>query len=161
MRKRELNTYRRLLPGAILVVSLGLSALYAHRAAGKGDGSLLDDDKISLAQLEQKIADSNAPPAVWMSYGRRLYDAKEYSRAALAYAHVMEAEPFNRDARFQRALALAGAGDAEGLLGYLRDQLYTDPKLPAEALGRSELRQFLNDPRFAALQKDAAAQAMD
>ena len=159
--RAELNTYRRLLPSAILVASLGLSALYVHRAAGKAAGLSADADQMSLAQLEQKIADSNAPPAVWMAYGRRLYDANELSRAALAYAHVMEAEPFNRDARFQRALALAGANDAEGLLVYLRDQLYIDPKLPAEALGRSELSQFLTDPRFAALQKDAAAQAMD
>jgi hypothetical protein len=154
-----LNNYRRLPPTLILVAACAISALYVFIARVRhANGNI---DQLSLVELEQKIAASDATPPIWLAYGQRLFEAGQFERAALAYQRVIDAEPFNRAARLQRALALAAGKDADGLAAFLRDQLYSDPKLAAEILSRPELHEYLSDARFATLQKDAAAQAMD
>lgn len=143
----------------MLVVAFTLAMVYArplssrrsdHAAAGS-----------SLENLEQQIAAGNAATEIWAAYGERLFTAGQFDRAAMAYEHVIEQQPYNRTARFQCGLAWANANDADRLLAFARNQLYFEPKLAAEILDRPEARRFLSDPRFAVLQKDARAQAMD
>ena len=145
----------------VLVAACLLAGLYTRAfSAGNKDthGNL---DRATLEQLERMIATGTAPPQAWAAYGQRLYDTRQYARSALAYRRVIEAEPYNRPARFQCALALAAANDADGLLAYLRGQLYVEPKLVAELLDHSALKRIQADARFAILKKEARAQAMD
>jgi tetratricopeptide (TPR) repeat protein len=114
-----------------------------------------------LASLEHTIAAGQATTQTWLIYGQALDNAGQYARAAMAYDKVLESEPYHRPARFARGLTLAKAGDRDGLLAYLATQLHIEPKLVAELLERPELASCLTDGRFAALQKEARAQAMD
>ncbi len=144
----------------MLVVACGLAAIYAGRRDRSRD-ALAELDRLSLPELERRIADAPASVEVWGVYGQRLYDAKQFDRAALAFGRVIELQPYNRPARFQRGLSLAGAGDTEGVFAYLQETLYTEPKLVVELMDRPELRPFMGDAKFAQLQKDARSQAMD
>jgi tetratricopeptide (TPR) repeat protein len=157
------NDQRRLPSAIVLVVALSLSAVYAHRAnLRRTHGSGSDAEHSTLQELEQQIATGTARPETWSAYGHALFAADQYDRAALAFEHVIESQPSNREARVQAGLSLAAAGDADRLLAFLRDQLYFEPKLAVELLDRAEMQRFLtDDPRFSTLQKDARAQAMD
>jgi hypothetical protein len=135
-----------------------LSALYARASSSGNDG---DVDRASLEQLERMIAGGSTSTQTWAAYGKRLFENKQFSRSALAYGRVIEIEPYNRPARLQCALALAGTGEADPLLAYLRTQLYVEPKLVAELLDHGDLQRYRSDARFVALQKEARAQAMD
>ena len=151
-----MNHYRRLPAIVVLVASLALAIAYARpwQAAGATSGS-------DLRSLEHTIAAGKATTQTWLAYGQALDTAGQYARAAMAYEKVLESEPYHRPARFARARSLAKAGDRDGLLPYLQIQLHVEPKLVAELLDRPELSPYLSDPRFAALQKEARAQAMD
>jgi hypothetical protein len=143
----------------VLVVATAIATIYARprqHSSNAGTGG-----SISLEQLEQQIASGSAPTEVWSAYADRLFTAGQFDRAALAYEQVIEQQPSDRVARFQCALAWAETNNADRLLAFARDQLYFEPKLAAEILDRPECRRFLSDPRFALLQKDARAQAMD
>jgi hypothetical protein len=143
----------------VLVVACGLSILYA-RTAGAKKADQSDLDRATLQQLEQVIATGSASPAAWAAYGRRLYEARDFPRAALAFERVINGEPYHRPARFQLALSHAAANNAEGLLTFLQAQVFVEPKLVAELLDRSELQAFLGDARFATLQKEPRAPEM-
>ena len=154
-----MNNYRRLPAMLVLVVALSLATLYARpRQHNRGDGA---GGNSSLDQLEQQIASGSASTETWSAYADRLFTAGQFDRAALAYEHVIEQQPYDRATRFRCALAWADTNDADRLLAFARDQLYFEPKLAAEILDRPECRKFLGDPRFALLQKDARTQAMD
>lgn len=145
----------------MLVVFGLLATLYARpwQTAGRsGNGELAG---ATLDELERRIAQGSASASVWNAYGRRLYDARQFSLAAQAYQKVIEIEPYDRPARFQCALSFASANETEGLLAFLRSQVHVEPKLVAELLDRTELQAFLADARFTALQAEARAQAMD
>jgi tetratricopeptide (TPR) repeat protein len=151
-----MNHYRRLPSIAVLVAFALAAILYARpwKAAGAAGGT-------SIEQLEQQIAAGQADVPTWLAYGQALFDAGQFARSALAYEKAIESEPYHRPARFQRGLALAKAGDREGLLDFLNAQLHQEPKLVAELLARPELGSHLADSRYSTLQKEAAAQAMD
>lgn len=114
-----------------------------------------------IEALETQIAAGTADVQTWLAYGQALYGTGQFARSAMAYEKAIELEPYHRPARFQRGLALAKAGDREGLFDYLTAQLHQEPKLVAELLDRPELGAFLTEARYASLQKEARAQAMD
>ncbi len=145
----------------MLVAFAALATLYARpwQPAGRSANGELAGE--TLVQIEHRIAEGSATAAVWEEYGHRLYDAKQFARAAQTYQKVIEIEPYDRPARFQCALAFAASTDADGLLAFLRSQLHVEPKLVAELLDRTELQAFLADARFASLRTEARAQAMD
>lgn len=155
-----MNSYRRLPALIVLVVAIALATLYARPLSNK-QSSGQSGSSATLEQLEQQIATGSAPTEIWSAYGERLFNANQFDRAAMAYEHVIEQEPYNRAARFQCGLAWANTNNPDRLLAFVRTQLYAEPKLAAEILDRPEARQYLSDPRFAMLQKDARAQAMD
>jgi len=155
------NHYRRLPSIIVLVAFATLSLTYARPwrpRGGSGNGDLAN---ATLDQLERRIAQGITTPQTWSEYGRRLFDAGQFARAAQAYEMVIEAEPYQRPARLQCAVSFASAGDADHLFSFLRSQLHVEPKLVAELFDRAELQRYLSEPRFATLRNEARAQAMD
>ncbi|HEY8667643.1 MAG TPA: hypothetical protein VIL86_13330 [Tepidisphaeraceae bacterium] len=157
-------THHRRVPAIVILVAALLLALgYARRGTARpGTGAdAASYAGLTLDQLEKRIGAGAVPPAAWEAYGGRLFDSGDFARSALAYAQAIDAQPYNRAARLRRGIALANARDHPGLLAFLREQVYAEPKLAAELFDRPELAGYLANPEFAALRADARAQAMD
>lgn len=119
----------------------------------------------SVEAMEAKIAEltktGKVPPATWRAYADALVEAKQYAKAAAAFAEVLKAEPFQRDAKFQCGLALAMAGDSDGFYNFQKDLVYSEAKLAVELFDRPETQRFRSEKRFAELVNEAKNQAMD
>jgi tetratricopeptide (TPR) repeat protein len=148
--------YRRWPSILVLLVAAGLGTYYLRslKAAGAGSGD-------SLEQLEKQIAQGHSDAKIWYSYAQRLTEAKRFEQASLAYRKVLDKEPSNRQAKFGCALSLAQAGNADEFYNYMHDLAYGEAKLAIEIFDRRECQPWLKDARFAGLQKEAKAQAMD
>lgn len=143
---------------ALLLVPAGLAWRAAGDAERAGGGEL---EQAGLAELERRIAHDDADPALWYHYGRRLQDEGRHGHAAEAFRQVLEREPFHREAAYQRALALAEAGDAEILYAFLSDLVLSDAKLAASLFERPECGRYLAEERFRRLNQEAKVQALD
>jgi hypothetical protein len=119
----------------------------------------------NLVALEKQIAAERAQGGVtaktWRAYADALVDAREFAKAALAFQEVLQLEPRNQDAKFQRGLALAQAGAGDALYQFQKDLVYSEPKLAVSIFERSEVQRFLTEERFSSLAKEAKHQAMD
>jgi tetratricopeptide (TPR) repeat protein len=119
----------------------------------------------SLEAMEAKITElskaGGVPAATWRTYADALVEAKQYSKAAAAYKELLELEPFQRDAKFQRGLALAMAGASDEFFNYQKDLVYSEAKLAVELFERPETKKYREEKRFADLVNEAKNQAMD
>jgi hypothetical protein len=149
------NRHSRIPAILILVASIGLGYAYLRKA--RADARPAG----GLEALEAKIQSGKADKKDWLDYAAALNDAKKYGQAAQAYKKVLELEPYHRQAKFEVALALANAGDKDGLAHFLRDLVYAEAKLAVDLFERREMKPYLEDPQFQGLQKEARAQAMD
>ena len=149
------NRHSRIPAIVILVAIAGVGYAYVHRL--RADARPAE----GLAALEARIQSGNAGKAEWLAYGSALNAAGEYGQAARAFKQVLEIEPYHREAKVEAVVAMANAGDREGLAGFLRDLVYAEPKLCVDLFERRELKPYLGDARFQAFQKEARAQAMD
>jgi tetratricopeptide (TPR) repeat protein len=113
--------------------------------------------------LEKAIAGGENRPETWCAYAQRLTETSppRFAQAALAYRKVLEKDPYHRQARVGCALALAQAWNADELHAFLRELIYSEPKLAVDLFDRPECRAYLAKERFVSLQKEARAQAMD
>jgi tetratricopeptide (TPR) repeat protein len=138
----------------LLVLTAGVFFLYGLRkTSGATDAQ--------LAELQHAVAAPDATPATWMRYAGMLQELGQHSRAAIAYRRVLEADPYNRDARLNCALCLARMSNADECFNFLRATLLLDPRLTLHILGRPEVATFLAEGRFQTLKKDAVAQSLD
>lgn len=149
----------------IVLVALSLGALYVT-AWGRVEALWKKQPgEQSVEALEKRIADEqkagSVSSATWFAYGNALGEAKRWPDAAKAYQEVLALEPARRDAKFQCALALAQAGQADEFYKFQKDLVYGEAKLAIELFERPETQKYLADERFSALAKEAKNQAMD
>jgi tetratricopeptide (TPR) repeat protein len=151
-----MNRYHRLPSFLVLLIVVGAGSLYMHRyGRANGNGGR------GLEALEKIIQKGKADKETWFSYAEALSDAGKYDRAAQAFKKVLELEPSHRQAKVGCALSLAQATKTDELYSYVKDLVFSEPKLAMDLLERPELSTYMSDARFAALQKEAKAQAMD
>jgi cytochrome c-type biogenesis protein CcmH/NrfG len=149
----------------IVLVALSLGALYVT-AWGRVEALWKKQPgEQSVEALEKRIADEQAKGSVsaatWFAYGNALADAKQWSKAATAYKEVLAIEPARKDAKFQCALALAQAGQADEFYSFQKELVYGEAKLAVELFERPEAQKYLAEDRFAALAREAKNQALD
>ena len=150
------NRHNRIPALLILLLAACAGAAYlrqANRAANR--------PRPALEVLEAKIKAGNADTKDWHDYAAVLDGAGKHAQAAQAYRKVLELEPFNRQVKIDYVVALANAGDKDGLAHYLKDLVYAEAKLALELFERKELKPYLAYAEFETFQKEARAQAMD
>jgi cytochrome c-type biogenesis protein CcmH/NrfG len=141
---------------AVFLVAWGrVEAYYKQKSGGH-----------TIEAMEQRIAEEKkagrpVTPQTWLAYGQLLMDDKKYDQAASAFKEVLEVQPFNREAKFQRGLALAQSGQADAFYQFQKDLVYSEAKLAVELFERVETQRYQGDERFSALAKEAKNQAMD
>ncbi len=143
----------RFLPAAILATSVGLGVLYA---AGPALARLLSE-----GARENASASSKDDAATVFARAEGLRKDLRYGDAATAYAKVIEREPYRREARFHHAWCLAAAGEREAFYGVMQDLVISEAKLSVDLLDSPVAKVWLSEPRFAALVREAHAQAKD
>ena len=149
----------------IVLVALSLGVLYVV-AWGRVEAMWKKQPgEQSVEALEKRVADEQAKgtasAATWFAYANALADAKQWPKAASAYKEVLAIEPGRKDAKFQCALALAQAGQADDFYNYQKELVYGEAKLAVEVFERPEAQKYLGQDRFSALAKEAKNQAMD
>jgi hypothetical protein len=120
----------------------------------------------SIEALEKKITEGDRSAGTWMAYADALAKGKKFGDAAPKYKEVIKLEPGNKEAKFQCALCLARAGEAEKrfvdeLYNFVTDLVLVEPKLAMEILDRPETQKYMGEDRFVALKTEAKNQAMD
>ncbi len=143
----------RFLPATILATSVGLGVLYA---AGPALARVF-----SAGAWESASASSKDDAATVFARAEELRKNLRYREAATAYAKVIEREPYRREARFQHAWCLAAAGERDAFYGVMQDLVISEAKLSVDLLDSTVAKAWLSEPRFAALVREAHAQAMD
>ncbi|MFZ4694321.1 MAG: hypothetical protein ACOYMV_04260 [Verrucomicrobiia bacterium] len=143
----------RFLPATILATSVGLGVLYA---AGPALARVL-----SAGAWESASASSKDDAATVFARAEELRKNLRYREAATAYAKVIEREPYRREARFQHAWCLAAAGERDAFYGVMQDLVISEAKLSVDLLDSTVAKAWLSEPQFAALVREAHAQAMD
>jgi tetratricopeptide (TPR) repeat protein len=150
--------YPRLPAAVILLLALGLGlwlVLDQHLQAGTAD-------EASLTKLQQAIGQDGAKPEAWFQYAQALQNLGRLRYASMAYRRGLDAEPFNRQARLQCALCLAGDGNRnEELYDFIKEMVLNNPQLAVDVLSRPVCQTYMNDPRFQTLAKEAQVLAMD
>ena len=139
----------------LAVIAFGSFLIYSRRSAPPG---ALD---AKLAELQLAVAQPDAKPEVWLTYAQTLQAAKQLSRAVVAYEHFLESDPYERSARMACATCLAEIGNADAFRKFMEETIAVLPKAAVEIFNRPESAVYLADARFQALQKNAAAGAMD
>jgi tetratricopeptide (TPR) repeat protein len=138
----------------LIVLAVGYFFLVGLRRAGNAADA-------QLAELQLAIAQPDAKPAAWLKFADKLQQLGRYSRAVVAYQHVLENDPYNRDARLQCALSLALAGNPQEFYVFMQGLLQVDPRLTLNVLQRPEVSTYLAEGRFQSLQREALAQSTD
>jgi hypothetical protein len=160
-----MNHYPRKPALIVLLVATTLGVVYVS-AWGKIEklwkkqpaGQSIEAMEIKIAELSKA---GGVPAATWRAYGDALVEAKQYAKAAAAYKELLEIEPYQRDVKFQRGLALALAGASDDFYTFQKDLVYSEAKLAVELFERPETQHYRQEPRFAALVNEAKNQAMD
>src|SRR5687768_15411425 len=91
----------------LLTVLIGGAYLITWKSlqAARADGNTVEALEKRIA--DEKAANKGAVAAnTWQSYGDALMKAGDHKRASIAYQEVLQLDPRNRTARFQRGLAL-------------------------------------------------------
>jgi tetratricopeptide (TPR) repeat protein len=152
-----MTRYSRIPAAIILLASVLAGGVYLYaqaRAAGAGGGG-------SLKELEVAIGGNDVTATTWFRYGEALQKVERYADAATAYQRALDMEPYNRDARLQRAIALALDKKADAFYACMRDLVIVDPKMAVDVFGRPEAQIYLSQPRFKVVAADAQAQSID
>ena len=145
-------------PAAIVLLATvltGTAYVWNSRAGVQADSGP------ALADLEQAISRPDATTDTWLRYAQRLQQAGRFDHAVMAYARVLENDPYRRVANLQCAAALARLGDADRLHEFVNRLTQLDPRLALDVFGRPELQPYLADNRFLQIYKLAVAQSMD
>jgi len=119
-----------------------------------------DDKKIDFDELEKTVTQTD-DSKVWMQYARALDSLNRHQHAAQAYQRILQIEPYNNQARYQCALALARSNDEEAYFQYMQNLVLTYPQMATEIFAQSEGQHFLTQERFRALAREARVQAVD
>jgi tetratricopeptide (TPR) repeat protein len=137
---------------SLTLAAVGLAATGQFRSA---------QGPASLDELERTIASGSAEAATWNAYGDALREHKRYAHAAAAYQRAIELDPDRPISRYNAALALAQANAPEKFFPFFTQLTVNDPKQAVDLLERPELASMRNDPRWAAAETAARAQAAD
>ena len=149
--------HRRLPAIVVLLISIGVGAIYLRTWAKAGDagpGGTLDE-------LARAIASGKNDALTWLAYAQRLEESNRFDHAAQAYRKVLDLESRNRAAQAGCAIALAKSENEEELLSYMQSLTFSDAKKAMEVFEQPEIRPFLSQQRFSSLSREARAQAMD
>jgi coproporphyrinogen III oxidase len=73
----------------------------------------------------------------------------------------LETEPYHREARFYCALALAQSGNDDEFFAFMDDLTRNFAKMAADIFERREAAQYLSQPRFQQMRREAQNLAMD
>lgn len=114
-----------------------------------------------LSALQIAAAAPAATAADWRNFAEALQAAGRFAESAQAYQKALEREPYNRQMKFDRAIALARTGDADAFFECMRDLSITEAKLAVEILDRAESQRYLSEDRFRVIAQEAASQARD
>jgi len=119
-----------------------------------------DDTEVDFDELERTVTKTD-DSKVWMQYAQALDSLGRHQHAAQAYQAILQIEPYNNQARYQRALALARSGDEEAYFLYMQNLVLTYPQMATELFAQPEGQRFLTQERFRALAREARVQAVD
>jgi tetratricopeptide (TPR) repeat protein len=119
-----------------------------------------DDTKVDFDKLERTVAKTD-DSKVWMQYAQALESRNRYQHAAQAYRKVLQIEPYNNQARYQCALALARSDDEDAYFQYMQNLVLTYPQMATELFAQPECQRFLTQNRFRVLAREARVQAFD
>jgi Tfp pilus assembly protein PilF len=156
-----MNQHSRKSSGIALVatVALGLTAL-----AATGQFNTNAGNAGSIDQLERAISSGHGDVATWAAYGEALQAKSRFDHAAQAYQRALEMQPdpgVVQKIRFNAALCLGQAGDANKFFDFFTHLTTTDPKQAVDLLERPELLPMHRDLRWAPAATTARAQAAD
>jgi hypothetical protein len=146
---------------AILVLILSVGTIVLYLRSGVDVEGARENSAQSLESMELRIAAGESSPELWFAYGQRLASEARHAAAAAAYAQVLASEPYHREARFGRSMALAQAGESDPFFAYMRDLVYSEPRLAVEVFDRPEVQRYRADGRFRPLHREAHIQALD
>jgi tetratricopeptide (TPR) repeat protein len=119
-----------------------------------------DDTEVDFDELE-KTATKTDDSKVWMQYAQVLFSLGRHQHAAQAYHKVLQKQPYNNQARYQRALALAQSDDEDAYFRYMQNLVLTYPQMATELFAQPECQRFLTQDRFRSLAREARVQAVD
>ena len=119
-----------------------------------------NDTEVDFDELERTVTQTD-DSKVWMQYARALDSRGRHQHAAQAYQKILQLEPYNNQARYQCALALARSDDEEGYFRYMQNLVLTYPQMAAELFAQPEGQRFLTQDRFRVLAREARIQAVD
>jgi len=119
-----------------------------------------DDTEVDFDELERTVTKTD-DSKVWMQYARALSSLGRHQHAAQAYQKILRIEPYNNQARYQCALALAHSDDEEAYFQYMQNLVLTYPQMATELFAQPEGQRFLTQDRFRALAREARVQAVD
>jgi tetratricopeptide (TPR) repeat protein len=158
MRSKSSRTAPAILLAGACAAGLALWEADARvRRAETGDG----DPEVRLAVLQRAAADPGSGAAEWLGYARALQSAGRHEHAAQAWRRAMALDPFAAEAQEGLAVALAEAGDSDGLFGHLGELVLSDARLALQSLARPAVVRHASDPRYAGLLAEARSQAVD
>jgi len=116
---------------------------------------------LSIEELEQDIAAGKNDADTWHSYGDALRANKRHAHAAAAYQRTLDHEPDRVQARFNAALSLAQANQADQFFDFFNRIIVFNPKLAVDLLERPELAPMHTDARWSPTASLAHSQAAD
>jgi tetratricopeptide (TPR) repeat protein len=153
------RSYPRAPAFLVLMVISAVAILYLRNAADVETAGEISGESIEMLELRLAAGEESAP--LWFAYAQRLDEAGRHEAAAAAYAQVLQSEPYHREARFGRAMALAHSAQSDPFFLYMHDLVYSEPRLAVDVLERREVRAYLSEPRFRDLSREAQIQALD
>jgi Tfp pilus assembly protein PilF len=156
-----MNQHSRKTSGIALVATLA-AGLTALAATGQFRGN--SGVNGSIDQLERAISAGHGDVATWAAYGAALQGEKRFDHAAQAYQRALDLQPDPgavQKIRFNAALSLGQAGDADKFFAFFSHLTTTDPKQAVDVLERPELTTMHSDARWAPAASSARAQAAD
>ncbi|MCL2648294.1 MAG: hypothetical protein FWD61_15005 [Phycisphaerales bacterium] len=145
---------------AILTLILAIGGSAALLAA-TGQFRFHETTPRSLQEFETIIASGETDAATWQAYGDALCSNKRYAHAAAAYQRSLDLEPDRAQARFNAALALAQANQADKFFDFFNRIIAYNPKQAVDLLERPELASMHSDPRWTPTATLAQGQAAD
>jgi len=118
------------------------------------------DTEVNFDELERTVTKTD-DSKVWMQYARALSSLGRHQHAAQAYQQILQKQPYNNQARYQCALALAKSNDEEAYFRYMQNLVLTYPQMATELFAQPECQRGLTQDRFRVLAREARVQAVD
>ena len=118
------------------------------------------DTKVDFDELEKAVTKTD-DSKVWMQYALALSSLGRHQHAAQAYQEILQKQPYNNQARYQCALALARSNDEDAYFRYMQNLVLTYPQMATGLFTQPECQRFLTQDRFRVLAREARVQAVD